>query len=137
LTVTVVGKNADTANVFAGITTSYISPGYYDYVNAAALANGTYTYIFTATATTFNVDLVPGDTADAGVYADFDNVSLVELGDVVAAGGLFMRQVSDAGPMTASGGTEGEIVMNIGETPHAWYGCSVSDDAAATWVKLG
>jgi hypothetical protein len=44
------------------------------------------------------------------------------------------RQVTDAGPMTATPGTEGEIVYNLSNDK--WYGCTASHPTAATWSAL-
>ena len=46
-------------------------------------------------------------------------------------GRLLVRQVTDAGPMTATGGTEGEVVYNLSNDKY--YGCTVTHATAATW----
>ena len=44
------------------------------------------------------------------------------------------RSVTDAGPMTATGGTQREIVFNTSNS--TFYGCTVTHSSAATWVAL-
>lgn len=46
----------------------------------------------------------------------------------------FAKSVTDAGPMTATAGTVGDIVFNISDSH--FYGCSVTG-SPATWVLLG
>ena len=50
---------------------------------------------------------------------------------ITCTGRFFCRQVTDAGPMTATGGTIGEIVFNTSNSK--WYGCTVTHATAATW----
>lgn len=47
---------------------------------------------------------------------------------------LIVRQVTDAGPMTATGGTEGEIVYNLSDD--IFYGCTTGHASAATWAAV-
>jgi hypothetical protein len=49
-------------------------------------------------------------------------------------GSLIVKSVTDAGPMTTTNGTVGEIVFNISDS--GFYGCTVTG-TPATWVKLG
>lgn len=51
-------------------------------------------------------------------------------------GRLIVRSVSDAGPMTATAGTLGEIVHNTATAPDSFWGCVVTG-SPATWVQLG
>lgn len=48
-------------------------------------------------------------------------------------GRLIHRQVNDAGPMTATAGTAGEVVFNTANS--TFYGCTVTG-SPATWVAL-
>jgi len=55
----------------------------------------------------------------------------VEVSTFLNMGGAFFpRQVTDAGPMTATDGTEGEIVYNLSD--NKFYGC-VATGTPATW----
>jgi len=47
---------------------------------------------------------------------------------------ILVRSVTDAGPMTATAGTQREIVFNTSNS--TFYGCSVTHASAATWVAL-
>jgi hypothetical protein len=49
-------------------------------------------------------------------------------------GAFFVRQVTDAGPMTATPGTEGEVVYNHSNS--LFYGCTVTSTTSATWVAF-
>lgn len=49
-------------------------------------------------------------------------------------GRCVLRAVTDAGPMTATAGTAGEIVRNTSD--NKFYGCTVTHASAATWVAL-
>lgn len=48
-------------------------------------------------------------------------------------GAFFPRQVTDAGPMTATDGTEGEIVYNLSD--NKFYGCTATG-TPATWAAF-
>lgn len=50
---------------------------------------------------------------------------------ITVTGRLLCRQVTDAGPMTATGGTQGEIVFNTSNSKS--YTCTVTHATAATW----
>lgn len=47
---------------------------------------------------------------------------------------LLVRSVTDAGPMTATAGTQREIVYNTSDSK--FYGCTVTHASAATWAAL-
>lgn len=47
---------------------------------------------------------------------------------------LTHRSVTDAGPMTATGGTQGEVVFNTSDSK--FYGCTVTHATAATWAAF-
>ena len=47
---------------------------------------------------------------------------------------LLVRSVTDAGPMTATGGTQREMVYNTSDSK--FYGCTVTHATAATWVAF-
>lgn len=47
---------------------------------------------------------------------------------------LLVRSVTDAGPMTATPGTQREIVFNTSDSK--FYGCTVTHGTAATWVAF-
>ena len=49
-------------------------------------------------------------------------------------GRMIVRSVTDAGPMTATGGSLAEIVWNTSNSK--FYGCSVAHASAATWVAF-
>lgn len=49
-------------------------------------------------------------------------------------GRMLVRSVTDAGPMTATGGTQREIVYNTSDSK--FYGCTVTHASAATWVAF-
>lgn len=51
---------------------------------------------------------------------------------ITCTGRFFCRQVTDAGPMTATGGTIGETVFNLSNSLQ--YVCKVSHATAATWA---
>ncbi|MEE9159917.1 MAG: hypothetical protein V3U60_16220 [Gammaproteobacteria bacterium] len=54
--------------------------------------------------------------------------------DVSVTGAFLPRQVTDAGPMTATGGTQSEIVWNTSNS--TLYVCTVTHGSAATWAAL-
>lgn len=49
-------------------------------------------------------------------------------------GRCILRQVTDAGPMTATGGTQGEVLFNTSDSK--FYGCTAGHASAATWAAL-
>ena len=53
---------------------------------------------------------------------------------ITCIGRLLPRDVTDAGPMTATGGTQKEIVWNTSDSK--LYVCTVTHVSAATWVAL-
>lgn len=85
-------------------------------------------------------------------YAIYTNAGAVRFGDSVTmlgaanvlgnvstdlftfTGRCILRSVTDAGPMTATGGTQREIVYNTSDSK--FYGCTVTHASAATWVAL-
>jgi hypothetical protein len=52
---------------------------------------------------------------------------------ITLTGRALVRSVTDAGPMTATAGTQREIVFNTSDSK--FYGCTVTGDPA-TWVAL-
>ncbi len=66
-----------------------------------------------------------GGTSDPG------NDNLLVDGTSTFSGAMFVRQVNDAGPMTATGGTRGELVFNLAD--NKLYVCTVTHATAATW----
>ena len=53
---------------------------------------------------------------------------------ITHTGRMIVRSVTDAGPMTATGGSLAEIVWNTSNSK--FYGCSVAHASAATWVAF-
>lgn len=53
---------------------------------------------------------------------------------ITATGRLLVRSVTDAGPMTATPGTQREVVFNTSDSKY--YGCTVTHVTAATWVAF-
>ena len=53
---------------------------------------------------------------------------------ITCTGRMLHRSVTDAGPMTATPGTQREVVYNTSDSK--FYGCTVTHGTAATWVAL-
>lgn len=53
---------------------------------------------------------------------------------ITFVGRCVLRSVTDAGPMTATPGTQAEVVFNTSDSK--FYGCTVTHGTAATWVAL-
>lgn len=85
-------------------------------------------------------------TDNLRIYSDTNGADLVTFGTTDIAVGsastqtmtmtarFLPRQVNDAGPMTATGGTAGEIVYNTSNSKA--YVCTVTHATAATWSAL-
>lgn len=84
----------------------------------------------TGTATFNNATLAMKNISSSGALSTFgDNAA--DRNNFV--GSMEVRQVTDAGPMTATNGTVREIVFNTSDSK--FYGCSVTG-TPATWVAL-
>lgn len=75
-------------------------------------------------------------TAISGALTVAGNTTLGDASTdtITCTGRFFVRQVSDAGPMTATGGTLGEMVYNTSNSKA--YVCTTSHATAATWSAL-
>lgn len=82
-----------------------------------------------------NVKAIPSDTF-AIVFRNYTTEMAFFSGDgkLNTTYGHVQRTVTDAGPMTATPGTAGEIAFNTSDTK--FYGCTVTHAVAATWVAL-
>lgn len=76
----------------------------------------------------FTGAMTVGGTFTANGNSQFGDAST----DVVTfTARMLPRSVTDAGPMTATPGTQREIVFNTSD--NKWYGCTVTHGTAATW----
>lgn len=116
--------------IYIGTATSLIGTGYSAYAGVFAPAASLVTYYFTATSTNFSVAF--GSYLGSAAYTDWDNISLVEIGDVSAAGTVFGAHVGCApssgavsipyGTILASGYGVGYLInSNSSGTPIALY----------------
>lgn len=137
----------------AGTITDYRGFYSYDTGSSTTVTTAYGIYLDELGAATTEYGLYVADLNDAGTnYAIYTNAGLVRFGDSVSmlgaanvmgdastdlftfTGRCILRAVTDAGPMTATGGTAGEIVRNTSD--NKFYGCTVSHASAATWVAL-
>lgn len=104
-------------------------------------ANTSYNGIYPGPTST--EDFTVTDTLTVGGAATFNSTvamnGAVTVGDastdtITMTGRLIVRNVTDAGPMTATAGTQGEIVFNTSDSK--FYGCTVTHASAATWAAL-
>jgi len=84
-----------------------------------------------------DLNLTPG-TGNTAVTGDVTVSGDTTLGDassdtVTCTAAFFPRQVNDAGPMTGTNGTEGEIVYNTAD--NKFYGCTTTG-TPATWAAF-
>ena len=111
LTYNYVGKSAGSAPIFVGTSTSLAGTGYNGYINGGDVITGLHTVYFTATSTNFNITLGATGT---GNYSDWDDISLVEMGDGVFNGYVIANQyklsaLNTAPTSSTDTGTTGEI----------------------------
>lgn len=117
----VAGGTSVTAYTFVGSTGSASSDYYWNNTAAAGTVSG----YFTATATSCTISLGSYN----GGYWDFDNVSLIEMGDVSAAGTVFGTHVG--APYLA-----GAVTIPYGTMLTSGYGVSYLICSNATGVPI-
>jgi len=122
-----------------------LNDGYMDY-----LATTAHRFNADVVITGNNLTLGDGSSGDPRITADSGNDAYIEWqedelqwhidgalemsGDWTFVGGSFFpKQVTDAGPMTATDGTEGEIVYNTSD--NKFYGC-IATGTPATWAAF-
>ena len=119
------GSNAGSNYVLAAYTDAGV---FIDYAYQVARASGgAVTFNRPVTLSSSNALSVGGDFSFNGA-GTFGNAS-TDL--VTCTGRLLVRSVTDAGPMTATPGTQREIVFNTSNSK--FYGCTVTHATAATW----
>lgn len=92
--ITLASSNAAGNYIFVGSASSGpANPGYGDYLWITSATVGTYSATFTATATTCNITFGHNDT-NATYHTEWDNVSLVEMGDVSISGNIYTDQTN-------------------------------------------
>ena len=91
-----------------------------------ALSADTFTYMTKRVEIQDDGDVVVGGDLTISGDATFT-------GDATVVGSFFPKQVTDAGPMTATNGTIGEIVFNTSDSK--FYGCTVTG-TPATWAAF-
>lgn len=122
------GSSAGSNFVLAAYTDAGV---FIDYVVSCARATGgTWTFNRPVTLGSTNALAVGGDFSFNG-NGTFGNAST---DTITCTGRLLVRSVTDAGPMTATGGTQREIVFNTSNS--RYYGCTVTHATAATWAAL-
>lgn len=92
--------------------------------NATVALSGTTAFTVAAPTTISNTLSVTGNSTLGDASTD----------TITCTGRLLVRSVTDAGPMTATPGTQREIVYNTSDSK--FYGCTVTHGTAATWVAL-
>ncbi len=132
----ILGKNGDAESGSnagsAFFISAYTDLGVFiDYpVTCARAAGGTWTFNRPVTLGSTNALAVGGDFSFNG-NGTFGNAST---DTITCTGRLLVRSVTDAGPMTATGGTQREVVFNTSNSKY--YGCTVTHATAATWSAL-
>jgi len=132
----ILGKNGDAESGSnagsAFFISAYTDLGVFiDYpVTCARAAGGTWTFNRPVTLGGTNALAVGGDFSFNG-NGTFGNAST---DTITCTGRLLVRSVTDAGPMTATGGTQREVVFNTSNSKY--YGCTVTHATAATWAAL-
>lgn len=116
---------------FIGSTNASLSDvavfGHYDYLNSLTA------YGFRQNAN--GQTIVNGKTGTSMLFR-INNATVMSMSStaLTMTGALLVRSVTDAGPMTATPGTQREIVFNTSDSKY--YGCTVTHGTAATWVAL-
>lgn len=141
-TVALLNTNATTINAFGAATTIQIGQGssatfiincitIRGNTSSLNLCNSVSTSInFAGAATTLNIGNSGGTTTMAGSHA----IGSASTNTCTMTSRLLVRSVTDAGPMTATPGTQREIVYNTSDSK--FYGCTVTHATAATWVAF-
>lgn len=85
--------------------------------------------------TTYAIDInqTGAGVLNLGQSGDNDTTRVVGVQDFSSGSHFFCPQVTDAGPMTATNGTEGEIVYNLSDDK--FYGC-ITTGTPATWAAF-